>query len=557
MARGMDGFAGADFGLALGHVDGYRWWKLAAPRLTVSPARADRDWPEQPLIGANNHAWQPGVNEAVCSTDPSHEPPVEYTKRPGLEPRDYPVSWQDSCGCVSPETRVLTADLQWVPAGDLAVGERLLAFDEYPSDPGYGKAGGRKYRDAVVASTDRGPLPCYDLEFEDGTTVRVSFDHQWLCYGGDKAAHWVRTDELRAGDLRVSRVVKPFTPWMTDTSREAGYLAAAFDGEGSFTQSHNYRCFLSFAQAGNEMLTETESCLKTLDIDYNHYIQLNSYQPLRLDGTPRLDMHRLTVAKRPDLMKLLGSVRPVRLLPKLRLDCLGRLNMRDRVRLVNKTYVGEREVVKLGTTSGTYFAEGMASHNCGFWAYWKPQEHSITGSSDAFLPILGVVRGTGRTLIGPLGFRSQQARIIALHLPFQIVKTDPLPPGRESWTNTFTVPGVHHPPHGRPSRVLGRWGREASTGSLDAFDRWLRRGEPASSPEPEDPDTHALAWTAVIEDRLATMYDAKIYTTRASLTADYPPDTRYLPQECTCGAFGGTYQRAQFRLQCPVHMFAP
>jgi hypothetical protein len=293
MAQGMNGFAGADFGLALGHVDGYRWWKLAAPNLLGSPAHADRDWTVESLIGANEFRWQPGVNEAVCSTDPSHEPPVERFTRPRLLPGDY-VPAQDQCGC-------------------------------------------------------------------------------------------------------------------------------------------------------------------------------------------------------------------------------------------------------------------------GFWAYWEPQEHPITGNENAYLPVLGIVRGTGRTLIGPRGFRSQQARIIALHLPFQIVRTDPLnsTPG-DGWHDAFSQPGVHHPPHGRPSFARGGLlstpaSRQNGKNAMAEFDRYLRHGryQPAP-PEPEETDAHALAWTAVIEDRLATMYGAELYTTRAALTASHPPDTRYLPPPaaaCTCD---GPVQAALGR--CPVHM---
>lgn len=408
---GMAGFderGSTDFALAPGRVLGLRQWSLMPPDLSGSPL--DTGWEPQYITGATGKPWTAGVFEAVCSRNPAHQPPV-----------DVDPAGQD-CGCVSPETRILTADLRWVPAGDLNVGEQLLAFDEYPADPGYRHQGGRKYRGAVVASTDRGKLPCYDLQFHDGTAVRVSADHRWLCYAGQKGARWVRTDELRAGDIRISHVVKPFIPWETSVSREAGYLAAAFDGEGSLTQSKSktrYVFHVSFAQSGNPMLAETEQCLKTLDISYNHYTQLRSYQAPRVDGTPRLDMHRLTIANRPEMIRFLGSVRPARLLPKFQPGLLGRLNTANRVRLVNKTFVGEREVVKLGTTSGTYFAEGLASHNCGCWAYWSPAGMS-DWSTRGQLPLTGIIEGTGRVLIGEKGFRCQRAKIVALSLSFRI-----------------------------------------------------------------------------------------------------------------------------------------
>jgi hypothetical protein len=52
--------------------------------------------------------------------------------------------------------------------------------------------------------------------------------------------------------------------------------------------------------------------------------------------------------------------------------------------------------------------------SCGFWGYWEvPPRHSM----GAMLPVLGVIEGTGKTLIGETGFRCAQAKIRALHLP--------------------------------------------------------------------------------------------------------------------------------------------
>lgn len=122
---------------------------------------------------------------------------------------------------------------------------------------------------------------------------------------------------------------------------------------------------------------------------------------------------------------------------------------------------------------------------CGFWAYWQPQEHDLGRNS---LPVLGVIEGTGRTLIGPRGFRSQKARIIALHLPFQIVPEV----RRAGWYDAFSEP-------------------EAVSVSEAELDR-------------------SAAWMAVIEDRLAQMYpDARIFSERKALIAAYPPDPEYCP----------------------------
>jgi hypothetical protein len=141
---------------------------------------------------------------------------------------------------------------------------------------------------------------------------------------------------------------------------------------------------------------------------------------------------------------------------------------------------------------------------CGFWGYWEPPEvpHFHSGA----LWLLGVFRGTGRTLIGTEGFRCQRAQIIALHLAsgFQLV----VPAGRSDWIRqwgqVFSQPGTHRPPHGRP----------AVTGPA----------EPITGEQQAASGDRMRAWQAVIEDRLALMYpDARIVTVRRALLTLFPP----------------------------------
>lgn len=53
------------------------------------------------------------------------------------------------------------------------------------------------------------------------------------------------------------------------------------------------------------------------------------------------------------------------------------------------------------------------SCRCGFYAYTEP-EHPELAHRTSERMVLGVVRGTGRTLLGALGFRSEKAEIVAL-----------------------------------------------------------------------------------------------------------------------------------------------
>ena len=270
--------------------------------------------------------------------------------------------WGD---CISPETRILTADLRWTPASELSPGDALLGFDEETKS---GKKG-RTYQIGNVETADIIRRPCYELEFDDGTIIRSSSGHKWLTHSTEqghlKTQTWVETQHLNIGPVRQTRVVKPLDVWETINSYESGYLAAAFDGEGNLDQSfHNQRQAnrISFSQVNNPMLTEVEYCLKELGFHPAHYTQERGGNS-GADGSTRQTIHRLTITQRSQWLRFLGSVRPARLLPKLDLNHLGRING-DVVKLVRKDFIGEQDVVFLNTSSRTYFAEGLASHNC-------------------------------------------------------------------------------------------------------------------------------------------------------------------------------------------------
>jgi hypothetical protein len=75
-------------------------------------------------------------------------------------------------GCVTPETPILTADLTYVKAGDLKVGDVLLAFTE--------KLNGAKLKESVVTASLPIKKECYEIKLSDGREVTASSDHPWV-----------------------------------------------------------------------------------------------------------------------------------------------------------------------------------------------------------------------------------------------------------------------------------------------------------------------------------------------------------------------------------------
>jgi len=91
--------------------------------------------------------------------------------------------------CVVPETAILTADLRYVRADEIFVGQHLLGFEEE-------RVGNRRhYRDSVVESVEEIERPCYRLEFDDGTVIVSSSEHKWLV-GKTMEVKWMTTKQL-------------------------------------------------------------------------------------------------------------------------------------------------------------------------------------------------------------------------------------------------------------------------------------------------------------------------------------------------------------------------
>lgn len=324
-------------------------------------------------LGLKPVATQPRVR--LCAYYTNDLPSVDSLKYPfghadAIQPEMF---CNDVVGdCISPDTKVLTASLDWVAAGSLRVGDKLLGFDELPPDHNKNGRNGRRFTECEVVRADVVSRPCYKLTFEDGTEVIASSGHRWLVsstvQGELKCQRWQRTEDLRPEAPRQTRVIKPLETWKTDQSWAAGYLAGAFDGEGNIVTSVS-NCVertrviggVSFAQTDNEMLHQTELALKECGFEIT-WKKSRRHNIPRVDGSPRKDITNLTVGGKAQFLRFMGSIRPRRLLAKMD-GSYGVIPGRS-VALVSKEFIGDHPVVMLDTSSRTYFANGLASHNC-------------------------------------------------------------------------------------------------------------------------------------------------------------------------------------------------
>lgn len=251
-------------------------------------------------------------------------------------------------GCLVPGSRVLRGDWRWVPVETLQAGDELIGFDE-EVPPGLDPKRGRRFRPSAVEAVAVAPRECVEVTFDDGLVQRCTTDHPWLSRqrsdGGNQRA-WGWTP---AGSLRPGEELGIFLPtWEEDSSWSAGWLAGMFDGEGSLSHGPTGSSRLQVAQRPGEILDRLQGELSERGFTY------------RVDGGDCLSINVLGGFS--EQIRLLGAVRPERLLSKVRLD--GRqLKAIDVRRVVDVRAVGQQDVVLMGTTTKTYLAEGMGSHN--------------------------------------------------------------------------------------------------------------------------------------------------------------------------------------------------
>lgn len=288
--------------------------------------------------------------------------------------------------CPSPDVRLLTADLRWQAIGTMKVGDTLVGFDERVVEQGK-----RQWRTATVEQIETITQPCYDITLDDGRIIRASAGHQWLVEvskGGHR--QWRTTRELVSRNGGYCKIMTVAETWKEEDDYEAGYLAAAFDGEGSLLMRDRGRgngtreVRLLFYQKPNAMLDEVERCLRVKGFRYGKY--------LREDGC-----YHLLISRKEDVLRFLGQIRPKRLLEKFSPDLLGGMSRLRWAKVVGLDYVENQPVIAMKTSTGTYVAEGLASHNCYVChAHGETKDHVPTVDE-----ALSILAGTAKARVYP------------------------------------------------------------------------------------------------------------------------------------------------------------
>jgi len=245
--------------------------------------------------------------------------------------------------CVAPDTRLWMGDLSWSKASGVKVGDTLVGFDEH--SPSTGR---RVIKKSAVLSVQRLNLLCYDIVMSSGTKMRVSANHMWLVNMGEKGGNlrWMRTEDPLLVGKRIKRVTEVIPP---GDDFDSGWFSGVLDGEGWTTKAAHSNSFrLGFAQKPGLVL---DRALSIAGNDFTLHI------------TAGKSCHNVTCRGSYGGLLVLQKYRPIRLLDHG--DWWGCTLPQEYTHdfVVSATPVGVQEVVSIKTSTSTFIAEGLASHN--------------------------------------------------------------------------------------------------------------------------------------------------------------------------------------------------
>lgn len=253
--------------------------------------------------------------------------------------------------CITPDHKLLGADLRWKPAGEFRTGDVVLGFEE--------RGPSRAYRKAEILSIKYDVQPVFRVTLSSGHTIRATKEHQWLVTRARNTSkkqaysyHWRTTDKLIVRNGAHTYIPKVLDVWTEDTSREAGWVAGIFDGEGSLARS---RVDITVSQKPGLVVDRITQSLESLipNMSRKTTVRNQSCQTVWLKGCMA------------DKLKFLGRVRPERLIQKVDFDRLGRMESRNGLEeVVSVVPAGVERIIIIETSTGTFVCDGYPMHNC-------------------------------------------------------------------------------------------------------------------------------------------------------------------------------------------------
>ena len=313
---------------------------------------------------------------------------------------EYHVTMMVNRGyCVSPETRVLTSDLRWVRADEVNTGDTLLGADEDVPGPRMH----RKMRMTSVLSTTRFVSPRVRVKTDQGEII-VSTNHPFLAtrYNNPKVNgyHWVNAEDLKVG----SRIAFLANPWDADDTRDGGWLAGIYDGEGCLPRTNKSRVLAVYQNPG------------LVADKIERLLCARGWLDAKLDGRGSSVIDFRTYSA-PSIVSLLGSLRPVRLLAEFQAQVRrGVWPAKGKTPAVVRSVerIANGPVVGIETSTGTLYTDGYVSHNSSQSAMYEAGKRYIENCRNGRYPhliYLGDMDPSGEDMVRDISDRLEMYNV--------------------------------------------------------------------------------------------------------------------------------------------------
>jgi intein/homing endonuclease/phage FluMu protein Com len=271
-------------------------------------------------------------------------------------------------GALDPETKVLTADLRWVAIDSLVPGDEVIAVDETPL---YGRGSGRVMRTATILDKWSVEAEAFKIVFESGRSIIATADHPFLCKKrGSVSTEWRRVKKV--GVKKTSSPIIPGDqvryiagPWDDLRGFDDGWFSGLLDGEGSYRSKNNGGIELCVAQVAGPVLEKAKRYLS--ENGYRYRLEADTRKAGDSSKLGEKVVYKLVINSIPNCLKMIGQLRPERFIGRRHWEGKGMPNSGDNPAwetVASVEPLGIRRMVDIRTTTGTFIAEGLVTHNC-------------------------------------------------------------------------------------------------------------------------------------------------------------------------------------------------
>jgi DNA polymerase I-like protein with 3'-5' exonuclease and polymerase domains len=282
----------------------------------------------------------------------AHEATAKAIFGPTITKEQRTIGKTINFACVEENTKVLTADLRWVPVKDLAIGTRLLTCEENSHLEKIGRGRARRWVLGKITHHESAIEECVQITLSNGHKLICTLEHPFLTNNHSHLkGRWVPAINLKEG----WSIPRYSSVWESETGFDAGWLSGMMDGEGWVNTTS-----IGVAQNPGPIFDKLVRQLSAFDISTTERTHFTKYR-----GGNSPCNSAVIAGGFHTVVETLGRLYPSRLITNFLKKVVGKTTISaiEFPQIVSIRRVGKKPIVRLSTSTGTYLTEGYFSHN--------------------------------------------------------------------------------------------------------------------------------------------------------------------------------------------------